>query len=66
MFSLDDLQLETVMTAAADPPTEKRSVFLERIAAYLRLRDRPLVLADEFEKVVRLAMTGLLQQTSKI
>jgi hypothetical protein len=33
MLALSDSQMEAVMTAAADLPAEKRSVFLERVAA---------------------------------
>jgi hypothetical protein len=61
MFSLSDSQLVAVMDAAADLPPDKRSTFLERIAARIRLRDRPIVLDDEFQKVVRSALTGLVQ-----
>jgi hypothetical protein len=38
MFALSDKQLALVMTAAGGLPVEKRSVFLERVAARLRLR----------------------------
>jgi hypothetical protein len=50
-----------VMDAAADLPPDKRSTFLERVAARVRLRDRPLVLADDFDKLLRSALTGLVQ-----
>ena len=36
MFALSDNQLALVMTAAGSLPVEKRSVFLERVAARLR------------------------------
>ena len=38
MFSLNDAQLALVMTGAGSLPVEKRSVFLERVAARLQLR----------------------------
>jgi hypothetical protein len=38
MLALTDAQLEIVMTAAGSLPVEKRSAFLERVAARLRLR----------------------------
>jgi hypothetical protein len=37
MFALSDAPLALVMTAAGGLPVEKRSVFLERVAARLRL-----------------------------
>jgi hypothetical protein len=39
MLALSDAQMEAVMTAAADLSVEKRSAFLERVAARLKLRD---------------------------
>jgi hypothetical protein len=38
MLALSDAQLQVVMTAAGGLPVEKRGVFLERVAARLRLR----------------------------
>ena len=38
MLALNDTRLALVMTAAGGLPAEKRSVFLERVAARLRLR----------------------------
>jgi hypothetical protein len=40
MIGLSDAQLKLVMAAAGGMPVEKRSQFLERIAAMLRLRGR--------------------------
>ena len=40
VISLNDTQLKTVMAAGAQVPHEKRSQFLERIAAMLTLRGR--------------------------
>jgi hypothetical protein len=57
MLALNDTQ----MVAAADLPVEKRSAFLERIAARLKLRNRPITLDDDFDKLLRSALTGLIQ-----
>jgi hypothetical protein len=40
MLALSDDQLTIVMTAAGGLPVEKRSLFLERVAARLYLRGR--------------------------
>jgi hypothetical protein len=40
VIALSDKQLKTVMAAASHVPHEKRSQFLERIAAMLALRGR--------------------------
>jgi hypothetical protein len=61
MFALSDEQMVAVMDRAADLPVDKRSTFLERIAARLKLRDRPIVLDDDFDKLLRSALTGLIQ-----
>ena len=47
------------MTAAGVLPPEKRSVFLERIAARLNLRDPRLPISDtDLSKAIRSALTG--------
>jgi hypothetical protein len=38
MLSLNDKQLADVLAGAADLPTEKRTAYLERIAATLQIR----------------------------
>jgi hypothetical protein len=53
-LALRDNQLRTVIAAAASLPPEKRSVFLQRIAAQLQ-RIRRL------EHAARLALRGLMQ-----
>jgi hypothetical protein len=58
MLSLSDDQLQIVMTAAGALPPEKRSLFLERLAARLRLRG-PRFTADDLDEAMRLAMVGL-------
>ena len=64
MLALNDKQLELVMTAARGlEPGEKRSLFLERVAAKLELRGRRF--SDvEFETTIRLALTGLIQSAA--
>lgn len=63
MFALSDSQMEAVMTAAADLPVEKRSVFLDRVAAQLQRRGRRFTAAD-LEKAVRVALTGLIHSVA--
>ena len=62
MISLSDEQLDVVMTAAKGIEPSRRSVFLERIAAMLKLRHR----FDDSDvcEVVQLALCGLVQQTA--
>ena len=62
MFALSDSQMEAVMTAAADL-VEKRSVFLDRVAAQLQRRGRRFTAAD-LEKAVRVALTGLIHSVA--
>jgi hypothetical protein len=56
MLALSDSQLQLVMTAAGPLPVEKRSVFLERVAASLRIHG-----AGDFERIVQLSLSGLIQ-----
>jgi hypothetical protein len=58
-LALSDSQLATVMAAATGLPPDKRSVFLERIAAQLGQIRRP---SDaDVERAARAALKGLLQ-----
>ena len=59
MFALSDAQLALVMTAAGGLPVEKRSVFLERVAAGLRLRGPHFISA-----AIQAALTGLIQSAA--
>ncbi len=60
MLALSDRQLAVVKTAARGLPVEKRGVFLERVAARLRLRGS---LTDlDFDDAARLALRGLIQE----
>ena len=58
MLGLTDHQLNTVMDAARAVPVERRSVFLERTAAMLRLR-RPFT-DDDVHEATALASCGLV------
>jgi hypothetical protein len=62
MVSLTDPQLEIIMTAANAVPVERRSVFLERIGAMLKVRGR--FSDDDVRPVVALAARGLAQTTA--
>ena len=57
MLGLTDQQLEIIMAAARGVPLERRSVFLERVGAMLKMRGR-FTDADVFA-VTRLATFGL-------
>ena len=63
MFALTDAQLEIVMVAAGSLPAEKRSVFLERVAARLRLHGSHFTDAD-LGAAVQAALTGLIQSAA--
>jgi hypothetical protein len=62
MISLSDRQLGIVMEAAKALPPEKRSIYLERVAAMLRLRRHGKRFADDdVADVAGLARFGLMQ-----
>ena len=63
MFALTDAQLALVMTAAGGLPVEKRSVFLERVAARLRLHGPRFTDAD-LGAAMQVALTGLIQSAA--
>ena len=63
MLALSDDQLATVMTAAGSVPVEKRSVFLERVAAKLRLRGPHFSDAD-LGAAIQAELTGLIQSAA--
>jgi hypothetical protein len=63
MLGLTDHQLNTVMDAARAVPVERRSVFLERTAAMLRLR-RPFTY--DVQEVTALALCGLVQAPTAV
>ena len=63
MFALSDDQLALVMNAAGSLPVEKRSTFLERVAAKLRPRGPRFTDAD-LDAAIRAALTGLIQSAA--
>ena len=63
MLSLNDAQLATVMTAAADVDPDRRSLFLERCAPMLHMRGRRFTDADLIE-ITKLACTGLVRRSA--
>ena len=63
MFALTDAQLEIVMVAASSAPVEKRSIFLERVAARLRLHG-PRFTAADLNAAIQAALTGLIQSAA--
>ena len=62
MISLSDVQIKTVMAAAAGLEPARRSQFLERVAAMLKLRGR--FNDDDVAEVAQRALTGLNQHPS--
>ena len=63
MISLSDYQLQTIMTAANAVPVERRSVFLERVGAMLKVRGR--FSDDDVADVARLALCGLIHTADR-
>jgi hypothetical protein len=63
MLALSDDQLQTVMVAASGLPAEKRGVFLERVAARLRLHGPRFTDAD-LGAAIRAALIGLVQSAA--
>jgi hypothetical protein len=63
MLALSDSQMEAVMTAAVGLPVEKRSVFLERVAARLELRGPRFTDAD-LGAAIQAALSGLIQSAA--
>jgi hypothetical protein len=63
MLALNDAQVALVMTAAGSLPVEKRSTFLERVAARLQLRGPRFTDAD-LGAAIQVAVTGLIQSAA--
>ncbi|MGZ5935455.1 MAG: hypothetical protein ACXWLV_12215 [Rhizomicrobium sp.] len=61
---MSDTQLKTVMAAASHVPHEKRSQFLERVAAMLALRGRGHFSDADVTDAESRALNGLIQQTA--
>ena len=62
MFALNDSQLALVMAAVGPLPAE-RSLFLERVAARLRLHGPRFTDAD-LGAAIQAALTGLIQSAA--
>jgi hypothetical protein len=62
VISLSDTQLKTVMAAASHVPHEKRSQFLERVAAMLTLRGRGHFDDADVTDAVSRALNGMTHQ----
>jgi hypothetical protein len=62
VISLNDAQLKTVMAAAAQVPHEKRDMFLQRIAAILKLRGR--FGDDDVGDAVKRALVGMIHENA--
>ena len=63
MLALSDDQLKIIMTVAGGLSVEKRGLFLERVAARLRLHGFRFT-DDDLDTAVRLALQGLIQETA--
>ena len=61
MVSLTDNQLKIVTDAARMVPVERRDIFLQRIAAMLRMRGYGHFTDYDVADVAKLAMAGLVQ-----
>jgi len=61
MFALSDAQLALVMTAAGGLPVQKRSVFLERVAARLH---GPRFTDADLGAAIQAALKGLIQSAA--
>jgi hypothetical protein len=62
MLALSDTQLAVVMTAAGGLAVEKRTLFLERVAARLTLCGR--FTDADLDHAVRMALSGLIQESA--
>jgi hypothetical protein len=62
VISLSDAQLKTTMAAASHMPHEKRSQFLERGAAMLKLRGRGQFDDADVTDAVARALNGMTHQ----
>ena len=63
MISLSDHQLEIVSRAAATLPVEKRSDYLQRIAAHLQIRCGRYTDTDVAD-AAQAALAGLMQHSA--
>jgi len=63
LLALKSHQIAIVAAAADKLPTEKRSVFLQRVAGQLQLRGSRAS-DDDLGKMIHRAMSGLIQDTA--
>jgi len=61
-LGLTDNQLKFITAAATSLPVEKRSLFLQRLAAHMRLHNIYRPHDDEVERAMKAALIGLRQQ----
>jgi hypothetical protein len=66
MLGLTDNQLRTVMDMACVLPVEKRSVYLQRIAAMLTMRGRGHFTDADVADVAQLALARLIQTADRV
>jgi hypothetical protein len=62
-FSLTDAQMQTVMLAAGSLSTEKRDLFLRRLASLLRFHGGRRHGDTDVTVAVQLALAGLVHRT---
>jgi hypothetical protein len=60
VISLSDAQLFIVTTAAKDLPPEKRSLYLERVNAFLEQQRGGLFKDQDVDVAIRIALSGLV------
>jgi hypothetical protein len=65
-LSLTDAQIKMLMTVAAQVAPERRSQFLQRVAAMLRIRGYGHVTDSDVQDVAQLATCGLVHQTADV
>jgi hypothetical protein len=58
---LTDTQLQTVLSAAADLPQEKRGLFLQRLSSMINMHGRRFT-DDDLIEITKLARTGLARE----
>ena len=62
MLSLSDRQLQTVMETAANIDADRRTIFLERVGAILKLRGR--FNDADVQEISKLAACGLVHRAT--
>ena len=64
MVVLTDAQLRIVVDSARTFPIEKRDLYLQRIAAMLKLRGRGHFADSDVSDAVKLALVGLVHESA--